>query len=118
MDEKPARAEIREVPWSEVTAITRSKATQIDAVLAALQSQFKRDNDSLAFFNLGFHTMATLRAIAADVEGDISELAWYVRCLHEIDLTFRWIALSSENLKAWIGQALRDEQDIVEGFLK
>jgi hypothetical protein len=118
MDKKPARAEIREVLWSEVAAVIRSKATQIDAVLAALQSQIERDNDSLAFFNLGFHTMATLRAIATNVEGNISELAWHVRCLHEIDLTFRWIALSSENLKAWIGQALGDERDIVEGFLK
>jgi hypothetical protein len=55
--------------------------------------------------------------VARHFEGEIEELAWSVRNLHEIDLTLRYVLQSTESLEEWTAQILTDEKDVVQGFL-
>jgi hypothetical protein len=72
---------------------------------------------NVVLFNLGRRALHELWRVAAHVEGNIEELAWSVRNLHEVDLTLRYVLQRDENLTEWTAQMLTDEQDVVGGFL-
>jgi hypothetical protein len=105
------------MPWPKVADHVRDLADSIDTLLATIQARFERNNRNLVLFNLGFRAVYELRRVATHIEGDIEELAWSVRNLHEIDLTLRYVLQSAEYLDEWTAQMLTDEKDVVEGFL-
>ncbi len=107
----------QEMPWPRVREHVLDVASSLDALLATIQDRVERNDRNLARFNLGSRAVHELRRVADHLEGNLEELAWSVRNLHEIDLTLRYIQQSDERLAEWTAQMLTDEKDVVEGFL-
>lgn len=108
---------LEEMHWPKVRNHVLDLASALDALLAAIQGRVERNDRNLSLFNLGFRAVHELRRVAEHLEGNVEELAWSTRNLHEIDLTLRYIVQSDEHLAEWTAQMLTDEKDVVEGFL-
>ena len=105
------------VSWAEVRDKIQEKASNLDSLLATIQASRPRNNRNLALFRLGYCALRHLKRAADSVEGDIEQLAWRVRNLHEIDLILRFVSRGDDDLAQWLGQMPNDEKDLVEGFL-
>lgn len=104
-------------PWPDVKLHIDGIADELDAVLATIQATRERDNQSLALFNLGRRALYEVRRVATHLEDDITELAWSVRNLHEIDLILQRIADDPDAMLEWTAQMVTDEEEIAKGFL-
>lgn len=111
-----ARDRLREVPPDELSRHLGEFVKEMESVLATIQSGFDRDNRSLALFNLGFRATREFERLREWLSVSNDLLSWCVRNLYEIDLILRRIINSDELLKEWLGQSLKDEEDIVTGF--
>jgi hypothetical protein len=111
-----AKDKLREVPPDELSRHLGELVKGMESALATIQSGFDRDNRSLALFNLGFRATREFERLREWLSKSNDLLSWCVRNLYEIDLILRRIISSDELLKEWIGQSLKDEEDIVTGF--
>jgi hypothetical protein len=76
-----------------------------------------RSNRSVAFSNFCNYVSGELKQIADFFPRNTPGLAWSCRNLFETDLTVRYVLMSEQNFIDWMGQALRDERDFIEGVL-
>lgn len=115
-DTNAAPGNLREVPWNEVRTHLGTLLNELHSALATIQSGFDRDNRNLALFNLGLRAATEFDRLRNSLLEPNDVLAWNVRNLYEISLTLQRIAVSDDLLKAWIGQSITDDEDIVKGF--
>jgi hypothetical protein len=87
------------------------------AVGIRIASTQPRSNQSIAFSNFCNYVSGELKQVASFFPSNTPALAWSCRNLFETDLTVRYVLLSEQNFIDWMGQALRDERDFIEGAL-
>lgn len=105
-----------EMPWQDVHRHLGELLNDLHSVLATIQSAFDRDNRNLALFSLGFRAGIEFERLRKWLREPNDVLAWCVRNLYEIDLTLKQVSSSEDLMKEWIGQAFKDEEDIIRGF--
>lgn len=76
-----------------------------------------RSNRSVAFSNFCNYVSGELKQVADFFPRNTPGLAWSCRNLFETDSTVRYVLMSEQNFSDWMGQALRDERDFIEGVL-
>jgi len=77
----------------------------------------ERSDKSIALSNFCSYISGELRQASTFYPGNISGLAWVTRNLFETNLTIRHVLTSDSNFSDWLGQALRDEKDFIDGVL-
>jgi hypothetical protein len=82
-----------------------------------IANTWPRSNRSVAFLNFCNYVSCELKHVADFFPGNTSGLAWSCRNLFETNLTVRYVLISEQNFSSWMGQALRDERDFIEGVL-
>jgi hypothetical protein len=76
-----------------------------------------RSDRTVAMANFCTYIAGELKQVSAAYPENTAALAWACRNLFEANLTVRYVLLSQANLIEWMGQALRDERDFIDGVL-
>jgi hypothetical protein len=76
-----------------------------------------RSDKSIALSNFCSYISGELRTMSGFYPSNTAGLAWVTRNLFECNLTIRYVLLSDPNFLNWLGQALRDEKDFIDGVL-
>lgn len=76
-----------------------------------------RSNKTVTLSNFCSYIAGELRQMSNFYPANTAGLAWATRNLFETNLTIRHILSSDEHLLQWLGQALRDEKDFIDGIL-
>lgn len=77
----------------------------------------KRSDKSIALSNFCSYISGELRQASNFYPDNTSGLAWVTRNLFETNLTIRHVLTSDSNFSEWLGQALCDEKDFIDGVL-
>lgn len=88
-----------------------------ESVGACISGAMPRSERSVAFSNFCSYVSGELKQVAGYFPRNTPGLAWSCRNLFEVNLTVRYVLLSEKYFTEWLGQALRDERDFIEGVL-
>ncbi len=76
-----------------------------------------RSDKTVALSNFCSYISGELKNMSDFYPTNTAGLAWSTRNLFETNLTIRHVLLSNHNFSSWLGQALRDEKDFIDGVL-
>ncbi len=76
-----------------------------------------RSNKTTALSNFCSYLSGELQNLSDFYPNKTAGLAWATRNMFEANLTIRYILITDENFTDWLGQALRDEKDFIDGVL-
>jgi len=77
----------------------------------------ERSEKNVALSNFCGYISGELRHVSGFYPDNISGLAWLTRNLFETNLIIRHVLTSESNFLEWLGQALQDEKDVIDGLL-
>jgi hypothetical protein len=101
----------------DVPVILLTLANRCDALTNAIEKRLARSDRTVALANFSAYVGGELRQISSFFPSNVPGLAWCARSMFEINLTVRFVLQSEENFRSWLGQALRDEKDFIEGVM-
>jgi hypothetical protein len=103
----------------EIEDHLRSNAEAMNALCEQVQRTLRRNERNFILHQLLAQTGVHIQRMADWLSLPmIDPLAWAARNLFELNLLVRWILLSDENIRHFMGQRVRDEIDILEGVLE
>lgn len=87
------------------------------ALQRRITESLSRSDKTVALSNFCSYISGELRNMSGFYPANTAGLAWSTRNLFETNLTIRHVLLSNDNFLDWLGQALSDEKDFIDGVL-
>jgi hypothetical protein len=82
-----------------------------------ITESLSRSDKTVALSNFCSYISGELKNMSGFYPANTAGLAWSTRNLFEVNLTIRHVLLSNDNFLDWLGQALHDEKDFIDGVL-
>lgn len=101
-----------EVPKHLVALSLRSR-TLADNI----RRNLKRTDHTIAAANFCTYISGQLQQLSVYYPDNVSGLAWVARNLFELNLTVRHVISSDDAFQLWLGQAINDEKEFIEGVI-
>lgn len=100
-----------------VPAHLESLAKRADSLAERVRQLTPQTDRTVALANFCAFGARELRHVAQFYPHDVAGLAWAARNLFESSLIVRYVLSSDDALRSWLGQALNDEKEFIEGVL-
>ena len=103
--------------YQEVIESLKSIRAQMQAELARIGAELKRDNRRVILENLIESSIDNLNSLIALKAVQTTDFAWATRNLYELNLITRFVLESEEHLNRWLSQIVQDEIEVWEGAI-
>ena len=87
------------------------------ALANGIRERLPRSDKSIALANFCIYVGGELEQMFRFYPDNVPGLVWCARNLFEVNLIVRYVLASDGNFRTWLGQALQDEKEYIEGAL-
>jgi Family of unknown function (DUF5677) len=87
------------------------------ALANRIRERLPRSDQSIALANFCMYVGGELKQMSRFYPDNVPGLVWCARNLFEVNLIVRYVLASEGNFRTWLGQALQDEKEYIEGAL-